>query len=102
MELLSLISFLTLNEWMVLLILLVFIYLLFSGVPVAYALVGVSLGFAVLAAFVLDPLRGTLNEYISYDHTRISYQRVFANAGRFFGGIIRNPVLVALPMLYGQ
>ncbi|NNE89102.1 MAG: C4-dicarboxylate ABC transporter, partial [Silicimonas sp.] len=55
MELLSLISFLTLNEWMVLLIFLVFIYLLFSGVPVAYALVGVSLGFAVLAAFVLDP-----------------------------------------------
>ena len=98
MELLSLISFLTLNEWMVLLIFLVFIYLLFSGVPVAYALVGVSLGFAVLAAFVLDPLRGTLNEYISYDQTRISYQRVFANAGRFFGGIIRNPVLVALPM----
>lgn len=98
MELLSLISFLTLNEWMVLLIFLVFIYLLFSGVPVAYALVGVSLGFAVLAAFVLDPLKGPINEYISYDDTRISYQRVFANAGRFFGGIIRNPVLVALPM----
>ena len=98
MELLSLISFLTLNEWMVLLIFLVFIYLLFSGVPVAYALVGVSLGFAVLAAFVLDPLRSSINEYISYDQTRISYQRVFANAGRFFGGIIRNPVLVALPM----
>jgi tripartite ATP-independent transporter DctM subunit len=98
MELLSLMSFLTLNEWMVLFIFLVFIYLLFSGVPVAYALVGVSLGFAVLAAFVLDPLRSSINEYISYDQTRISYQRVFANAGRFFGGIIRNPVLVALPM----
>ena len=98
MEILSLMSFLTLNEWMVLFIFLVFIYLLFSGVPVAYALVGVSLGFAVLAAFVLDPLKGPLNEYIHYDETRISYQRVFANAGRFFGGIIRNPVLVALPM----
>ena len=98
MEILSLMSFLTLNEWMVLFIFLVFIYLLFSGVPVAYALVGVSLGFAVLAAFVLDPLRSSINEYIHYDQTRISYQRVFANAGRFFGGIIRNPVLVALPM----
>lgn len=98
MELLSLISFLTLNEWMVLLIFLVFIYLLFSGVPVAYALVGVSLGFAVLAAFVLDPLDDVLNQYIEYDDTRIEYRRVFANAGRFFGGIIRNPVLVALPM----
>ena len=98
MELLSLISFLTLNEWMVLLIFLVFIYLLFSGVPVAYALVGVSLGFAVLAAFVLDPLKTPINLYIEYDATRLSYKKVFANAGRFFGGIIRNPVLVALPM----
>ena len=98
MELLSLISFLSLNEWMVILIFLVFIYLLFSGVPVAYALVGVSLGFAVLAAFVLDPLKGPINQYIEYDDTRINYIKVFANGGRFFGGIIRNPVLVALPM----
>ncbi|NNE88740.1 MAG: TRAP transporter large permease subunit, partial [Silicimonas sp.] len=48
--------------------------------------------------FVLDPLKGPLNEYIEYDETRIEYKKVFANAGRFFGGIIRNPVLVALPM----
>lgn len=98
MELLSSVSFLTLNEWLVLLIFLTFIYLLFRGIPVAYALVGVSLGFAVLGTFVLDPLSDHLNQYIPYDETRLSYKKMFANAGRFFGGLIKNPVLVALPM----
>ncbi len=98
MELLSLISFMSLNQWMVLAIFLTFIYLLFRGVPVAYALVGVSLGFSLLAAFVLDPYEDLINEYIAFDDTRIDYKRISANAGRFFGGLINNPVLVALPM----
>ena len=98
MQILSLLSFLTLNEWMVLLIFLGFIYLLFRGCPVAFALVGVSLGFTVLAVFVLDPFAAAINERIAYTETRLSYKRLFANAGRFFGGLIKNPVLVALPM----
>ncbi|MEM7320896.1 MAG: TRAP transporter large permease subunit, partial [Pseudomonadota bacterium] len=98
MQLLSLINFLTLNEWLVLAIFLTFILLLFRGVPVAYALLGVSLGFAVLGAFVLDPAANAINEYIEYQKTRLSYKRMFANGGRFFGGLIKNPVLVALPM----
>ena len=98
MQILSLLSFLTLNEWMVLLIFLSFIYLLFRGYPVAFALVGVSLGFTVLAAIVLDPFAATINEQIAYSETRLSYKRLFANVGRFFGGLIKNPVLVALPM----
>ena len=98
MELLSLISFMSLNQWMVLAIFLTFIYLLFRGVPVAYALVGVSLGFSLLADFVLDPYEDLINEYIAFDDTRIDYKRISANAGRFFGGLINNPVLVALPM----
>ncbi|MEL7258771.1 MAG: TRAP transporter large permease subunit [Pseudomonadota bacterium] len=39
-----------------------------------------------------------INEYIEFDRTRITYTRLFANAGRLFGGLIKNPVLVALPM----
>ncbi|MFT6022764.1 MAG: tripartite ATP-independent transporter DctM subunit [Ascidiaceihabitans sp.] len=98
MQLLSLINFLTLNEWLVLIMFIVFITMLFRGIPVAYALVGVSLVFIVLAMFVLDPLKDTLREAIEYDDTRISFKKLGANAGRFFGGVIKNPVLVALPM----
>lgn len=98
MQLLSLISFLDLNQWMVIAIFLTFIYLLFRGVPVAYALVGVALGFTLLAAFVLDPYEDAINEYIAWDDTRLDYKRISTNAGRFFGGLINNPVLVALPM----
>ena len=98
MQLLSYISFLTLNEWLVLLMFGVFIWMLFRGIPVAFALVGVSLVFIVLAIFVLDPVRSQIQEYIEYDSTRIEYRKLFANAGRFFGGTIQNPVLVALPM----
>ncbi len=89
---------LTLNEWLVVLIFLSFIYLLFRGYPVAYALVGISLIFAVLGALVLDPLADFINNFIPYSETRLSYKRMSANAGRFFGGLIKNPVLVALPM----
>ena len=98
MQLLSLISFMSLNQWAVLLMFLVFIWMLFRGIPVAFALVGVSLVFIILAIFVLDPLKDSINEYIEYDSTRIAYRKLFANAGRFFGGTIQNPVLVALPM----
>lgn len=98
MQLLSMISFLDLNQWMVIAIFLTFIYLLFRGIPVAYALVGVSLGFTLLAAFVLDPYEDLINDYIAWDDTRLDYKRISTNAGRFFGGLINNPVLVALPM----
>ncbi|MFK7835499.1 MAG: TRAP transporter large permease subunit [Sulfitobacter sp.] len=98
MQLLSLISFMDLNQWAVLLMFGVFIWMLFRGIPVAFALVGVSLVFIVLAEFVLDPNKALINEYIEYDETRIAYRKLFANAGRFFGGTIQNPVLVALPM----
>ncbi|WP_298356149.1 TRAP transporter large permease subunit [uncultured Litoreibacter sp.] len=98
MQLLSLISFMDLNQWMVLLMFIVFIVMLFRGIPVAYALVGVSLVFIVLAQFVLDPAADAIQNYIEYDETRIEYRKMFANAGRFFGGVIQNPVLVALPM----
>lgn len=91
-------SVMDLNHWLVLLMFLGFIVLLFRGVPVAYALVGISLIFAVLGAFLLDPNRSLINEYIEFDRTRITYTRLFANAGRLFGGLIKNPVLVALPM----
>ncbi|MGB7288364.1 MAG: TRAP transporter large permease subunit, partial [Salaquimonas sp.] len=47
---------------------------------------------------VLDENRKIIQEYITYDSTGIDYTKLFANGGRFFGGIIKNPVLVALPM----
>lgn len=99
MEILSFLGqFLDLNQWMVLAMFLTFIVMLFSGIPVAYALVGVSLVFIVLGEFVLDEHRKLINEYIEFDKTGITYKKLFANGGRFFGGIIKNPVLVALPM----
>lgn len=98
MQLLSLISFLDLNQWMVLVMFAVFILMLFRGIPVAYALVGVSLIFIVVAQFFLDPYAKEIREFIDFDKTRIEYKKMFATAGRFFGGVIKNPVLVALPM----
>mgnify|MGYP007003118450 CR=1 FL=1 len=59
MQLLSLINFLTLNEWLVLVIFLVFIVMLFRGIPVAYALVGVSLMFIILYIHPFIKLLGT-------------------------------------------
>ncbi len=99
MEILSLFgAILDLNQWMVLLMFGTFIIMLFRGVPVAFALVGVSLIFAMVGEFLLDPFRKTINTYIEFDRTGITYVKLFANGGRFFGGIIKNPVLVALPM----
>ncbi|OUS08714.1 C4-dicarboxylate ABC transporter [Rhodobacterales bacterium 52_120_T64] len=87
-----------LNQWMVLLMFITFIVMLFRGIPVVYALVGVSLLFILVGEVVLDPSKKLINEYIEFKRTGISYIKLFANGGRFFGGIIKNPVLVALPM----
>ncbi len=99
MQILSLMGqLMTLNEWLVLAMFVVFVVMLFRGIPVVYALVGVSLVFVLLAIFVLDPNKKLINEYIQFDRTGITYKKLFAVGGRFFGGTIKNPVLVALPM----
>ena len=98
MGLLSLFNFLTLNEWLVLIMFITFVFMLFRGIPVAYGLVGVSLIFMILAMFILDPFKESFVGFIEYDDTRISYRKIGVSAGRFFGGVIKNPVLVALPM----
>ncbi len=86
------------NQWLVLFMFLTFIVMLFRGIPVVFALVGVSLVFTVLAIYVLDPNKALINEYIPFHRTGLSYKKLFATGGRFFGGTIKNPVLVALPM----
>lgn len=99
MEILSLIgNVLNMNQLLVLLLFLTFIFMLFRGIPVAFALVGVGLLFGVLGEFVLDPNAKAISQYIDFDKTRITYKKLFAISGRFFGGVIKNPVLVALPM----
>ena len=99
MEILSVLgAVMDLNQWMVLTMFATFITMLFRGVPVAFALVGVALIFVLIGELVLDPSRKLINEYIDFKRTGISYIKLFANGGRFFGGIIKNPVLVALPM----
>jgi tripartite ATP-independent transporter DctM subunit len=88
----------TMNQWLVLFMFATFVVMLFRGIPVVYALVGVSLIFTLLAVFVLDPNKTLINEYIEFRRTGLSYKKMFAVSSRFFGGIIENPVLVALPM----
>ncbi|MEM9474980.1 MAG: TRAP transporter large permease subunit [Pseudomonadota bacterium] len=75
-----------------------FIWMLFRGIPVAMALVGVSLIFVLIAEFFLDPFRSNFRDVIEFDRTGIEYQRLQALSGRLFGNIVKNPVLVALPM----
>ena len=91
-------QFLTLNEIAVAAMFLAFILLLFRGVPVAFALVGVSLVFALIAEILLDPYRAAFRGVIEFDRTGIDYQRLATLPGRLFGNIVKNPVLVALPM----
>ena len=91
-------QFMTLNEIAVLAMFLVFIWMLFRGIPVAMALVGVSLIFVLIAEFFLDPFRSNFRDIIEFDRTGIEYQRLQALSGRLFGNIVKNPVLVALPM----
>ena len=99
MEILAFLGqYMDLNQWMVLSMFIVFIIFLFIGIPVAYALIGVSLIFVLLGEYVLDEHRKVISEYIEFKRTGITYKKMFANGGRFFGGIIKNPVLVALPM----
>jgi tripartite ATP-independent transporter DctM subunit len=91
-------QFLTLNEIAVIFMFGGFIFMLFRGVPVAMALVGISLIFVLIAEFLLDPFRGTFRDIIAFDRTGIEYQKLQALSGRLFGSIVKNPVLVALPM----
>jgi len=99
MEILAFLGqFMDLNQWMVLAMFLVFVVFLFAGIPVAFALVGVSLVFVVIGEHLLDEHRKAISEVIEFKRTGISYRKMAVNAGRFFGGIIKNPVLVALPM----
>jgi len=99
MEILSYMgTIMDLNQWMVLAMFLTFIIMLFRGIPVVYALVGVSLIFVLVGEFVLDPSRKIIGEYIEFSKTGITYQKLAVSGGRFFGGTIKNPVLVALPM----
>ena len=91
-------QFLTLNDLAVLAMFLTFIFMLFRGIPVAYALVGVSLIFVLFAEIFLDPYRSNFRDIIDFDRIRLSYQRLGALSGRLFGNIVKNPVLVALPM----
>jgi tripartite ATP-independent transporter DctM subunit len=99
MQILSLMGeVMNLNQWMVLSMFVGFIYLLFRGIPVAYCLVGISLIFIVIGEFILDPNKRLIGEFIDFDSVRLTYKKLAANGGRFFGGTIKNPVLVALPM----
>ena len=87
-----------LNQWMVLAMFVTFIVMLFRGIPVAYALVGVSLIFVIINVFLIDPNRKFISEYIEMARIRSNYIKLEANSSRFFGNVIKNPVLVALPM----
>ena len=89
---------LSLNELAVLAMFLLFVWLLFRGVPVAFALVGVSLIFALVGEIALDPYRRAFDGVIEFDRVGIEYRKFPAIAGRIFGQIVQNPVLVALPM----
>lgn len=78
------------NEWLVLLMLAMFIGFLFVGVPVAWSLAGTSLIVAILtlqlnALFEIDTLF-----FDSWRDYRIIVQRIYAT--------MENAVLVALPM----
>ncbi|PWJ21086.1 TRAP transporter large permease [Jannaschia seohaensis] len=88
----------TLNELVVLVMFLTFIWMLFRGIPVAFALVGVSLIYALFAEIFLDPYRRAFEDIIEFDRTGIDYQRLSVLSNRLFGNIVQNPVLVALPM----
>ncbi|APZ54453.1 TRAP transporter large permease [Salipiger abyssi] len=91
-------EWLTINEIAVAAMFATFIWLLFRGVPVAFALVGVSLIFVLVAEIALDPYRNVFKGIIEFDRTGIDYRKLQALSGRIFGNTIKNPVLVALPM----
>lgn len=87
-----------LNHWLVLGMFLLFVFFLFQGIPVAYALVGVSLIFVILAMTLLDPNAKYIRNFIDFDRPNIRFIKLYISSGRIFGGVVKNPVLVALPM----
>ncbi|MDO6585508.1 TRAP transporter large permease subunit [Salipiger sp. 1_MG-2023] len=91
-------DWLTINEIAVAAMFVTFIWMLFRGIPVAFALVGVSLVFVLIAEIFLDPYRSVFRGIIEFDRTGIDYRKLQALSGRIFGNTIKNPVLVALPM----
>ena len=72
---------LTLNELAVAAMFLLFIFCLFRGIPVAFALVGVSLIFVLIAEILLDPHRSFFKDIIEFDRTGIDYRRLAAISG---------------------
>jgi TRAP-type mannitol/chloroaromatic compound transport system permease large subunit len=66
-------QFLTLNEVAVIAMFITFIWMLFRGIPVAMALVGVSLVFVLVAELILDPSRSYFRDIIEFDRTGIDY-----------------------------
>ncbi|MEM1301601.1 MAG: TRAP transporter large permease subunit, partial [Pseudomonadota bacterium] len=91
-------QFLTLNEVLVAIIFGTFIVLLFRGVPVAMALVGVALIFYIFALIFLDPFRSEFRDVIEFDRIGVDWRKLGTLPSRLFGSIVQNPVLVALPM----
>ena len=91
-------SHLTVNEFAVLGMFLTFIWMLFRGIPVAMALVGVSLIFVMISEIFLDPHRQFWGTLMEFDRVGASYNRLQALASRIFASTVNNPVLVALPM----
>lgn len=91
-------SLLTLNELAVIAIFITFIYMLFRGIPVAMALVGVALIYILIAELFLNPHKSLIKEVFEYKTASLDYRKLSALSGRLFGSIVQNPVLVALPM----
>ena len=87
-------QFLTLNEVAVIAMFLTFIWMLFRGIPVAMALVGVSLVFVIIAEVFLDPYRSFFRDIIEFDRTGIDYQRLGALSSRIFGSTVQNLSLI--------
>jgi TRAP-type mannitol/chloroaromatic compound transport system permease large subunit len=91
-------ALLTLNELAVIAIFITFIYMLFRGIPVAMALVGVALIYILIAELFLNPHKSLIKEVFEYKTASLEYRKLSALSGRLFGSIVQNPVLVALPM----
>ena len=83
-------QFLTLNELLVALIFGTFIVMLFRGVPVAMALVGVALIFYLFALFFLDPFRSAFRDVIEFDRIGIDWRKMGTLPSRIFGNIVQS------------
>lgn len=78
------------NEILVVAMLVSFIALIFTGIPVAWALAGVSIGFSFLAIFGF--------EYFNWDTYFLTDMRIFGIFVQRIWGQMSNWILVALPM----